>query len=234
MTQKESSRKLFHFLNSHPSGVLATQSATMPDYPFASAVTYCLDENGNPVILISHLAEHTKNLKHSTKTSLCITESLEPSEMQSATRVTLVGNAVPLGQPSDYVKDRYFGFFPKQRNYLRLGGFEFYKLEVSRVRFIGGFGDVTWIDYDRNHYSFSWSADAASVIKHMSEDHQDVIDKAGRKLRISGKCQMAAVDSTGFHIRGENQLGFLAFDEECNILQNLRETFMKTAKKLAG
>jgi heme iron utilization protein len=229
---KELNRKLFQFLNTNLSGVLSTQSAAMPQYPFGSAITYCLDNDGNLITLISHLAEHTKNLIASKNASLCVAESLDPTLMHNQMRVTLVGDATILKDPTEYVKERYFGLFPKQRNYLRIGGFEFYRMKVSRVRFIGGFGDVQWFDYNHQYYSFTWGKDAGSVLKHMTEDHGDVVNKAGQKLGLSGKCQIVAVDSIGFHIRAESQVGFLPFDEECNQAENLRDAFIKISSKL--
>lgn len=43
-------------------GVLSTHSKSMPGFPFGSVVPYCLDAEGNPLILISRIAQHTHNL----------------------------------------------------------------------------------------------------------------------------------------------------------------------------
>lgn len=44
-------------------GVLSTHSKSMPGFPFGSVVPYCLDADGNPLILISRIAQHTHNLQ---------------------------------------------------------------------------------------------------------------------------------------------------------------------------
>ena len=55
-------------------GVLSTHSLDAPGYPFGSVAPYCLDRKGRPVILISNIAQHTKNLKANPKVSLIVME----------------------------------------------------------------------------------------------------------------------------------------------------------------
>ncbi|HBM10724.1 MAG TPA: heme iron utilization protein, partial [Pseudomonas sp.] len=53
-------------------GVLSTHSKAMPGFPFGSAVPYCLNEEGWPLILISRIAQHTKNLQADPRCSLLV------------------------------------------------------------------------------------------------------------------------------------------------------------------
>ena len=44
-------------------GILSTHSVEAQGYPFGSVTPYCFDRKGRPVILISLIAQHTKNIK---------------------------------------------------------------------------------------------------------------------------------------------------------------------------
>lgn len=58
MTHSELARTLLHATNT---GSLATISVDFPGYPFGSVVSYALDDLGRPLLLLSDLAEHTRN-----------------------------------------------------------------------------------------------------------------------------------------------------------------------------
>ncbi|MBS5848030.1 MAG: pyridoxamine 5'-phosphate oxidase family protein, partial [Pseudomonas putida] len=73
-------------------GVLSTHSKSMPGYPFGSVVPYCLDANGNPLILISRIAQHTHNLQKDPKCSLLVGER-EAEDVQAVGRLTVMAEA---------------------------------------------------------------------------------------------------------------------------------------------
>ena len=62
-------------LRAEKDGILSTHSLDVPGYPFGSVTPYSLDKKGRPVILISDLAQHTKNIEANSKISLTITAS---------------------------------------------------------------------------------------------------------------------------------------------------------------
>ena len=80
-------------LNSYQ-GVISTHSQYMAGYPFGSVVPFCLDGDGHAIILISDLAQHTKNLKADAHCSLLVLG--EGDDVQTAARLTLMANAQPV------------------------------------------------------------------------------------------------------------------------------------------
>ncbi len=96
---------------------LATQSAQLPGYPYATVVPNVLDEYHRPVLLISALAEHTKNLLVTPQTCLSL---IEPgtANVQTAARISLLGDAEQFA-PSDLLKARYLRFLPDAAQFLR-------------------------------------------------------------------------------------------------------------------
>ena len=94
------------------------------------------------MILVSHLAEHTRNMEADPRVSLLAHDAA--SDPQVGARVTLLGNAAPL-EASDPAAARYRRLFPDSERVLALGDFSFFALEPLAVRFIEGFGSIHWI-----------------------------------------------------------------------------------------
>ncbi len=78
-------------LNSEYQGILCTHSLEVEGYPFGSVVPYCLGADGQPIILISTIAQHTKNISVNNKVSLISTES-GSDDAQTVGRITYLGD----------------------------------------------------------------------------------------------------------------------------------------------
>ena len=77
-------------------GTLSTLSRKLPGFPFGSVMPYGLDENGRPVFLISTMAMHTQNLLADSRASLLVTQPDASGDPLGASRVTLLGNVLPI------------------------------------------------------------------------------------------------------------------------------------------
>src|SRR5712691_7816352 len=110
-------------------GVLSTLSQRHAGHPFGSLVPYALDHRGRPVILVSHLAEHTRNMEADPRVSLLAHDAA--SDPQVGARVTLLGNAAPL-EASDPAAARYRRLFPDWSGSLRSAIFHFSPSSRSR------------------------------------------------------------------------------------------------------
>jgi len=115
-------------------GILSTHSIAAPGYPFGSVVPYCLDRDGQPVILISSIAQHTKNIQENSKVSLIVSEG-KANNVQAAARLTWLGNANIIADDED-ISTRYYQYFPESRDYHKTHDFNFYRIELVRARYI--------------------------------------------------------------------------------------------------
>src|SRR6058998_2725603 len=77
-------------------GSLSTLSRKQPGFPFGSVMPYGLDDHGRPIFLISTMAMHTQNLQADPRSSLLVTQEDTEGEPLGASRVTLVGNVLPV------------------------------------------------------------------------------------------------------------------------------------------
>ena len=99
-------------LQSQTDGVLSTHSIDLPGYPFGSITPYCLNSQGQPVILISTIAQHTRNIQADNKVSL-ISYDKQVDDRQAAGRVTYIADAIR--SDDEDMAERYYRFFPASR-----------------------------------------------------------------------------------------------------------------------
>ena len=211
----------------HHSGVLGTHSTSMPGYPFGSVVPYLLTPAGDAIIYISDIALHTRNIKANDKVSLTIFDAGE-DDSQANGRVTIMGSA-ELAKQND-VKAQYFRLFPQAKKYEQTHDFNFYAIRTERVRFIGGFGKIHWVD--KVYWSVEaqdWHGAPASMINHMNEDHQDAMQlilqhKKGVNVE---EPIMHSVFPEGMHCGTEKQTWFVPFEALCVSSTDVRKALVK-------
>ncbi|MGH8973522.1 MAG: HugZ family protein [Acidimicrobiia bacterium] len=129
-------------------GALATVGLDPSGYPFGSVATYALDERGRPVVCMSTLAPHTQNAAADPRASLLVAEPVaEGSDPLDAGRATLVGDLVPVdGDERPAVRALYLAANPAAAGYVDFADFGFWRLEVRSVRYVGGYGRMSWVD----------------------------------------------------------------------------------------
>lgn len=216
-------------------GVLSTHSKSMPGFPFGSAVPYCLDANGWPLILISRIAQHTRNLQAQAKCSLLVGERAA-EDVQAAGRLTVLAEARQLTDPSaiEAAARRYYHYFPDARDYHQAHDFDFWALQPVRWRYIGGFGAIHWLDEVAlaNPFAADGGAQEEGMVKHMNEDHASAI---ARYVELAGlpanpPAQLAGIDSEGFHLRIGSALHWLPFAQVCETPLAVRQALVAMAR----
>ncbi|HSD36261.1 MAG TPA: pyridoxamine 5'-phosphate oxidase family protein [Rhodocyclaceae bacterium] len=137
-----------HLLHGAEHATLATQSLQMPGYPYATVVPCVLDETHCPILFISALAEHTKNVLAEARTSLSVVHS-DAGNVQAAARLSIVGDCERF-EPTPQLVARYLRYQPDAEQYLALD-FMFFRLQPKRLRYIGGLGRMGWLEREDWH-----------------------------------------------------------------------------------
>lgn len=200
------------YLRRHAAGVLSTLSARLGGYPFGSVTPFVTDHLARPVILVSRLAEHSRNLAADPRASLLVRDPA--ADAQSAPRLTLVADAVPAGGATD-VAARYLRYLPDAQRLLALGDFSFYLLEPVFVRHILGFGAIRSIA----------PASFAPPANRLAEVETDIVERMNRDRatwlracwRRATGCEprsvtMIGLDCDGFDLRADQRRLRLDFD----------------------
>jgi putative heme iron utilization protein len=154
-------------------GVLSTHSLEQAGYPFGSFVPYVPDQEGLPLLLLSHLAQHTKNLDADGRCGLTVVEA-GGGDVQERGRLSAVGDVAPPGPDAD--AERYFRYFPHARMYFEQLRFRFYRFTPSRFHWNGGFATARWLGVDRIVRANPLIRDEqARIVAHMNRDHADAL-----------------------------------------------------------
>ncbi len=163
-------------LRSHEKAMLATHSFSKSGFPFGSVTTYMTDYQGNPIIYISHLAQHTKNIIENPMLSFLISQDNE-HDINAGARLTLLGIAMPVDEIEvSGIADKFFKQYPDSQKYQGTHDFKFYRIQVEHVRYIGGFGQIYWLNVDDFLLPKpEWASNEKAAIDHMNEDHVDAM-----------------------------------------------------------
>jgi putative heme iron utilization protein len=126
-------------------GALATVARDPAGWPFATLVAVAFDAGGRPLMLLSRLAEHTQNLEANPRASLLVAEEGGPDALASG-RMTLVGECrrAPKVEQEE-AKARFLEAHPEATGYASFADFAVWRLEVTAVRWVGGFGRMQWL-----------------------------------------------------------------------------------------
>jgi putative heme iron utilization protein len=184
-------------------GTLCTLALEPEGYPYGSFVTVALDD-GNPVFLISELAEHTKNLDRDHRASLLVAEGGAADPLANG-RVTMLGPCTRVEEDAGRARAAFLAAHPNAAYYADFRDFAFWTLHVRAIRYIGGYGRMSWIS------QAEWQAaepdplasSAAATIAHMNADHADALVlycRAFSKATDVTFAKMTGVDRYGFEM----------------------------------
>lgn len=185
-------------------GTLCTLALDPAGYPYGSLVTFAAS-GGAPVFLISELAEHTRNLRSDARASLLVAESRASDPLANA-RVTLIGHCMPCSTAGRArVRDAYLQRHPDAGYYADFKDFAFWILEVSAVRYIGGYGRMSWVPLEewRRAEPDPIASDAAAILEHMNRDHGDALPlycRAFSRASDIDRAVMTSIDRLGFEM----------------------------------
>jgi putative heme iron utilization protein len=219
-------------LRAHRYGALCTLSKKFNGHPFGSITPYLVDHDGSLLILISTLAEHTKNILADPRVSL-ITHSQDNPHIQAQGRVTVMGGARPIAEREQAGK-RYLRYFPEAQTYFGMHDFSFYRIVPQAIRYIGGFGNIHWIkdeDYSVPPYALIEQEDG--VIAHMNADHQDALRNCCLHFHQheATQAEMLGIDCDGFDVRADARVLRFDFTEPVLDAQQARKALVEMARE---
>jgi putative heme iron utilization protein len=219
------------FLRSTHSGMLCTNSVKFPGYPFGSVAPFVLDHDGQPLLLISTIAEHTKNIMADCKVSLLVFSGAE--DLQANARLTLMGLAEQTDKQDDLLQARYLRYLPQAAQYFAMHDFLFYRLQIQQARHIAGFGRMGWLDgAEFRSPRTPLIAQEASIIEHMNHDHQTNMKNYCWHFHgiTPQQVEMIGIDSDGFDLRADAQILRFNFARPIHDAMEARAALIEMAK----
>jgi hypothetical protein len=180
------------------------------DRPYVSMVAAACDVDASPLLLLSDLAQHTKNLIADPRVSLLFEDTGERPDPLAAPRLTLLGRAERCAD--ERAGGRFAARHPESAAYAGFADFHLYRVVIERGHLIAGFGRIAWIEPEDLRFGADASELAAAepeIVAHMNADHHDAVARyAERLLGWPGAgWQITGIDPEGLDLRRPTEGG---------------------------
>ncbi len=219
-------------------GALATLMPGSGD-PYCSLVNVASAHDGSPVLLISKLAIHTKNILEDARVSLMLDECAPGDPLEGA-RMMLAGVAEQAVDDADVLRRRYLAAHPSAAMFAGFGDFGFFRIRPKGVHLVAGFGrivDLTPADIliDLSGADELIAAEL-DIIVHMNADHVDTMNLYATKLlgAKAGEWRCTGCDPDGLDMQDGSRTLRLDFPQRIVASAALRQTLKKLAEQARG
>lgn len=215
-------------------GALATLMAGSGD-PYCSLVNLASHPNGSPLLLISRLAIHTRNILADSRVSLMLDERAPGDPLEGA-RIMLSGRA-EVAEEGDWevVRRRYLAAHPSAEDFVSFKDFSFFRIIPTGTHLVAGFGRIVDLKPERFLTDLAGAGDLleaeAGAVEHMNEDHRDTMNLYAAKLlgAAEGDWRCTGCDPEGIDMQRDQTVVRLEFPERVSSGTELRKMLVRLA-----
>lgn len=213
------------------SGALASLMPGSGD-PYCSLVNVATESSGAPLMLLSTLAIHTKNLLADSRVSLMLDERKDGDPLEGA-RVMLMGTCSKNTDSS--AASSYLRRHPEAEQFASFGDFAFYRIQIARAHLVAGFGRIVDLKpaeilTDVSDAGALLEAEA-DAIAHMNADHAEACRLYATKLlgAADGDWRCAGIDPEGIELQNGSVALRLPFPQRVTAPGPLRAVLKQLA-----
>jgi len=215
-------------------GALATLMAGSGD-PYCSLVNVASHPDGSPILLISRLALHTRNILADSRVSLMLDERAEGDPLEGA-RIMLAGWAEEATDGDvEILRRRYLNAHPSAQAFVEFKDFSFFRVHPLSAHLVAGFGRI--VDLKPAQF-LADIGDAAALleaepgaVEHMNEDHREAMNLYATKLlgAASADWRCTGCDPDGMDMQAGATTLRLDFPERVTGGTELRKMLVRLA-----
>ncbi|MEA1677647.1 pyridoxamine 5'-phosphate oxidase family protein [Nitrospirillum sp. BR 11163] len=140
-------------LAGRPQATLTTLVAASADdavpvggWPYPSLVLVAMDGTGRPLLLLSELALHTRNLRQDGRAALLFEDTAGLENPLTGPRLSVMGRAAPLaGEEAEAARAVYLDRHPGAALYADFPDFRFWRMDIAQAHLVAGFGRIHWL-----------------------------------------------------------------------------------------
>jgi hypothetical protein len=216
----------------------ATLATTAEGQPFASLVTPGTAPDGAPLLLLSSLSEHTRQLRAEPRCALLVSGTPESVNPQTAPRVTLTGLAEPVPEEEvPALKARWLARHPYAAMYADFGDFALWRIRPGGALLVGGFARAHRIRLadlkPAAEAVAAIEAAAAGIIGHVNADHADAVAAIATGLLggAPGDWRMVTVDVDGADLAAGEEVRRLAWSAPVADPGGVRAELVRAARE---
>src|SRR5260370_14881897 len=156
---------------------------SLAGHPYVSLVASACEADARPLLLLSDLAQHTRNLLADPRVGLLLEDTGGHPDPLAGPRLTLLGHAERVDDTRSAA--RFAARHPASARYAGFADFHLYRVAIERGHLVAGFGRIAWIEAEQLGFQGDASALAeaeAEIIAHMNADPADAIGLYAERL----------------------------------------------------
>ena len=232
----DASRLARSLLRRSRQGALATLMAGSGD-PYCSLVNVASHADGSPILLISRLAVHTRNILGDSRISLMLDERAGGDPLEGA-RIMLAGRAEQASASDlEILRRRYLSAHPSAEVFVNFQDFSFFRLRPSGMHLVAGFGRI--VDLTPGQFMTDIS-DAGSLLEaeqgavdHMNADHREAMNLYATRLlgAEAADWRCTGCDLDGIDLQAGTAILRLDFPERVTGPAELRKMLVRLANE---
>ncbi|MSO71956.1 MAG: DUF2470 domain-containing protein [Alphaproteobacteria bacterium] len=201
--------------------------------PYASLVLVACDHDGSPLLLISGLADHTRNIARDDRVSLLFDGTAGLVEPLTGARASIQGRAS--ASVEEHHRARFLARHPSATMYASFRDFALYRVAVERAHLVAGFGRIHWLPGDQviQPAPEALVAREADIVGHMNEDHSAALDLYANRLlgEIGTGWRMTGIDAEGADLRREGRVARLDFAQPATDAEAARAELVRLVRQ---
>ena len=229
-----------HLMRGARTAMLSTllgRNDPMPGAPFGSLVLSATHPDATPILLLSRLAAHTRNLAHDPRAALLYENTADLQDPLTGARLCLLGVIEPAPAAEIALdRGRFLARHPSAAEYADFTDFGFYRLIPQRALLVAGFGRIGWLEgADLRFPEVQWrelSQAEAGILSHMNADHKDAILHYAHGLlgQPHGDWRMVGFDAEGCDLALAGRIVRLAFPAPVRTAEAARAELVRLAR----
>lgn len=227
----EAGRTVRALMRAARTAALSTALAGEAGQPYVSLVLSATAADGSPLLLISALAEHTKNLKADARLALLYEASAGLASPLEGARASVLGRLAPATDPSD--RARFLARHPEAAAYAAFRDFAFHRVIVDRAHLVAGFGRIRWVEAPDVLIAppAALTREENAILAHMNTDHADAVALYATALlgQPAGPWRMCGIDAEGCDLASDGQHARLPFPEPIADAEGARAALVRLA-----
>jgi putative heme iron utilization protein len=202
--------------------------------PYASLVLIVADLDASPLLLLSDLAQHSRNIAFDPRISLLFDGTAGYRDPLTGPRLTVIGQATAVQDARRLA--RFTAHHPASTVYSGFADFRLYRVTVERGHLVAGFGRIHWIE-GRDLLFAADVADLAAaepgILTHMNEHHADAVADYARGLlgRANADWRMTGIDPEGADLQRDGETVRLDFGAPVLTPETARAVLVELAQK---
>jgi heme iron utilization protein len=171
--------------------------------PYASLVLVASDLDGSPILMLSDLADHSRNIAADRKVSLLLAPASNAEEPLAEARLTLLGEAMP--DDTGRLRQRFLDRHPGAALYAGFTDFRCYRVRCRKAHLVAGFGRIHWLEGERlllGRETLEFWPESGNLARRLNVEETGLVERLGAAASGSpASWRLTGIDPEGCDFR---------------------------------